>query len=362
MSRIISRKNPILDGATEQLGDGQTRPRAIKIPAGSYTPPVWLRPDSSDALTHRIDSLPWQGVIRAGVVDVLSSAPGGSPSLTRGAGANIPNGGVGWSLWHELDVTQNDQSAIKSSLGSLANIGFIGGRWTTPDGNGSGAYFDQVVDGRRCMEFRWGAGGSSEGRCALHEMGTGTQYDLMYQRCIVRLTVQEHWPANSIKLLRTLRNQGGGGNGFLNIGANVANDPPTPWFVSFTNMVSGGTTPPGQVGMEYKSTSLYGPGTYDQWFEVEVVTQSNSANGVYDGRGKVWFGPVGAPVRVDTLKGSDGDPTINADEFTNAGWVVGGTKVGHGFYDFGPYLGGTPGITLTQDQSIYFATHSIWVM
>lgn len=349
---------PVLDGGLVNIGDGSVRKQSLKIDAGEYTPPVWARTESGVVIP--ITSLPYQGVIEAGQLEILSSAPGGGgASLTRGAGANIPNGGAGWTRWHEVDVTQNDQSVIKAALGSLANIGFIGGRWTAPDGDGSGAYFDQVVGGRRCMEFRWGAGGSSEGRCALHELSTGTNYDEMYQRCIIRLTAQEHWPSNSIKLLRTLRNNGGTANGFFNLNHNVASFPPTPWQLSFTNMLnaSGAT--------EYETDEFYGPSSYDEWFELEVWTKKNTADGVYDGRCKAWIGDVGSTVLVgsDPNTGFDAQPGVAVDvsEVTDGAWVSGAISVGHGFYDLGPYLGGAPGIALSQDQSIYFATHSIWV-
>lgn len=288
-------------------------------------------------------------VYATGDFDLPSAAA--SASLTRGAGANIPDAGVGWTRWLELDVTQNDQSALKASLGYLSTLGFIGTRWTTPDGNGSGAYFDQVVDGRRCMEFRWGAGGTSEGRCALHEFSTVTTYSEMYQRAIVRLTAQEHWPSNGVKLVRTVRDSSGASNGFFNMTSTSGPPPVFPTYWDWTNLVTS------NGANEYRAAPNYEPDVADEWFEIEIYTSKNATSS-FDGGGWARVGPVGSTVLMTFDELPPGSLT-NQTLLSNVQWNAAG--IGHGFVDIGPYLGGAPGATLTQDQSIRFATHSYWV-
>lgn len=66
---------PVLDGGLINIGDGAVRKQTVRIESGEYTPPIWLRTPSGVVIP--VTSLPWQGVINAGQLEVLSSAPGG---------------------------------------------------------------------------------------------------------------------------------------------------------------------------------------------------------------------------------------------------------------------------------------------
>lgn len=103
MSRLVNTVSPALDGAAVQIGDGSVRSRALRIPAGSYTPPIWLRTESG--LVFRVDSLPWQGTVPVGDIEVLSSAPGsglnepaGMTTIYSNPGTSIDFATEGWSV------------------------------------------------------------------------------------------------------------------------------------------------------------------------------------------------------------------------------------------------------------------------
>lgn len=70
--------SPVLDGGLVNIGDGTARKQAVRIESGEYTPPLWLRTESG--LVIPVTELPWQGVVEAGQMEVLSDAPGGGGS------------------------------------------------------------------------------------------------------------------------------------------------------------------------------------------------------------------------------------------------------------------------------------------
>ncbi len=80
---IFSNISPVLDGALVALDGGASRSRRLRIPAGTYPTPFWLRTEAG--LVIPVSSLPWQGVIPAGSLQVLSADPsaGVAPSFVE---------------------------------------------------------------------------------------------------------------------------------------------------------------------------------------------------------------------------------------------------------------------------------------
>lgn len=70
---IFTRFAPTLDGAPVAIDGGTSRIRHIRIPSGDYETPLWLRTEAG--LVVPVSSLPYQGVIPAGSLEVLSADP-----------------------------------------------------------------------------------------------------------------------------------------------------------------------------------------------------------------------------------------------------------------------------------------------
>jgi hypothetical protein len=68
--------SPVLDGAAVNIGDGTVRTQTVRIESGEYTAPIWLRTEAG--LVVPVGSLPYQGILRVGALEVLSQEP--SPS------------------------------------------------------------------------------------------------------------------------------------------------------------------------------------------------------------------------------------------------------------------------------------------
>lgn len=66
--------DPTLDGGPVSIGDGSASKRSIRIEAGEYATPFWLRTESG--LVIPVTELPWQGVVDDAELEVLSAAPG----------------------------------------------------------------------------------------------------------------------------------------------------------------------------------------------------------------------------------------------------------------------------------------------
>lgn len=75
---IFQAVSPALDGAAETLGDGTVKKHHLHIPSGEYTTPFWLRLDGNDDRLVKVNALPWDGVVYAGQIEALSSAPTGA--------------------------------------------------------------------------------------------------------------------------------------------------------------------------------------------------------------------------------------------------------------------------------------------
>lgn len=103
MSSLVTRVSPVIDGAPELIGDGVSRVRAIRIDSG-YTPPLYLRADSSVRGVYRIDALPFELVLPIGRAELLSGDPSAVPSgnnyFVSDAGSSSNSGTIAspWSL------------------------------------------------------------------------------------------------------------------------------------------------------------------------------------------------------------------------------------------------------------------------
>lgn len=62
-----------IDGGQVTLLNGVVRDRALRIPAGAYTTPFWLRTPAG--LVTKVSRLPWQGAMPTGQLEVLSTEP-----------------------------------------------------------------------------------------------------------------------------------------------------------------------------------------------------------------------------------------------------------------------------------------------
>lgn len=87
---------PVLDGAAVAIGDGTVRTQTVRIASGEFTPPIWLLTDT--AIVVSITALPWQGVLRCGSLQVLSTAPNiielTAHRLAAGTGSTVISCGV----------------------------------------------------------------------------------------------------------------------------------------------------------------------------------------------------------------------------------------------------------------------------
>lgn len=70
---LVRSFTPVLDGGLVNIGDGSVQKRALRIGSGEYPLPAWARTESGMVIP--IDTLPWQGVLEAGQLEVLSSDP-----------------------------------------------------------------------------------------------------------------------------------------------------------------------------------------------------------------------------------------------------------------------------------------------
>lgn len=73
--------SPVLDSGLVNIGDGAVRTQSVKIASGEYSPPIWLRTEGG--LVMPVSSLPYQGVLRAGQLEVLSEDPVANLRFTR---------------------------------------------------------------------------------------------------------------------------------------------------------------------------------------------------------------------------------------------------------------------------------------
>lgn len=136
--------NPTLDGGLVDINDGSTSKRAIRIEAGEYATPFWIRTDSG--IVVPVTELPWQGVLEAGQMEVLSEAPVGvgvvpyhdfrfdGYATTNDLHANTD--GLGMSDNHETDITLD---TLESPAGG-------------PEHSMLYTYPDRTADGGRCTD------------------------------------------------------------------------------------------------------------------------------------------------------------------------------------------------------------------
>ena len=271
------------------------------------------------------------------------AAGGGEPLLEQGFGDNIPDGGQGWTHLYELDVSQPDQAALQGSLGTLGVPGFVGARWTQPDAAGTGAYFDEVHDGLRCMRFHWGVGNDDEGRAALHEIGAPSAYQNVYARLVFAYTTAQHWPSGGVKMIMW-------DPGNVSVNAQMPNGedapPPYQWLIGNIGTSNG--------GVQYRSLDTYGPSTFDTWTEMEFIATINSAGG-FDG---IWDEYIDG-VRISSFDEQAG-PLSDQTAPSNIQFAP-GSNPGLTSLKVGPYLGGQGNQTVDPAFGIRFATISVWV-
>lgn len=155
MSRIVKRYAVTVDGSAVTLGDGTARDRALRIPAGAYNTPCWIQ--TGGGIVVKVDSLPWQGVVEAGSVEVESSDPDSGSS----GGSDAPSFGddaADTLLWTD-PVDYADASEAVAGGWTAGN-----GDWTTPEDPSDIIFLDSDVthtaDGSRSFRLEVAGGGT----------------------------------------------------------------------------------------------------------------------------------------------------------------------------------------------------------
>lgn len=112
---LFALPSPALDGGLVTIDDGLVRARSIRIPTGSYALPFWVRTGSG--LVVKVSELPYQGVLPAGSLEVLSSDP-------AGGGIPTPDFEFDWDL---LPSTAAMQAAL-ADQGTNLTYGLYAGQ------------------------------------------------------------------------------------------------------------------------------------------------------------------------------------------------------------------------------------------
>lgn len=115
--------SPTLDGGLVDIGDGVVRKQSLRIDAGEYTPPIWLRTEAGTVIP--VTELPYQGVIEAGQLEILSSDPTAyaEPATPRTGpdryvSSSAPGGGDGTagSPWTLAEMKANVVAGMRINL------------------------------------------------------------------------------------------------------------------------------------------------------------------------------------------------------------------------------------------------------
>jgi hypothetical protein len=262
--------------------------------------------------------------------------------LTRGAGPNIPDAGVGWSRFFELDVTQHSQAALKAALSYLATVETPGQLWHTPNGFGSGFYWDQVSGGRRCMVSRVGDGdqfplGGNNYR-GFGQFTSGVGYPRVYVHAIMSFSASLQWPANALKMW--MHDPG-------NTSPNVEIVSGFPRRFVLANIeVTGGSS-------QYVTDSLHGPAAADTWVRVEQEFVHNASGSSFDGAWDAWVDGT----RAMPVSGQGSGP----NSVTRPANIRYTTSPGFTTLKFGPYYGGNQLVNVSPGFDVRYATFSLWV-
>lgn len=109
---IFEDASPGLDGVAVNIGDGNVKKRHLRIPTGEYSTPFWIRPDGDNGRMQEVTSLPWEGVIVAGVVEILSSVTPGTPT-----GVNVnPGDGFIQPSWDDVEENESGYDVHVSTV------------------------------------------------------------------------------------------------------------------------------------------------------------------------------------------------------------------------------------------------------
>lgn len=235
---------------------------------------------------------------RYAIIDARQPVVPTGAQLLTGVGPNYPGG---MAIFWEMDVTQPNQASHNASIGSTASEGFYGTTWTTPDGNGTGAYWNLVKDGYRCMEQRWGVGALEEGRACYHEVSapvspTYTQLYVVFDFYVD--LPHDTWPAGTIKLY-----DWDDGNNVVNISNNPNSNAGFEWLIG--NILAS----EGSIQYVTNAKNL-APIPTQQWCSSEVVVSLNTGSN-FDGTFDLYLN--GTHVTGYTGEGGGGMPSSPTD-------------------------------------------------